>query len=214
MKSFLPSLAGLIFFSGALLYSQTGHSVSVANFSFTPSSISINVGDTVIWNWVGGTHTTTSDSTSGPNSWNSAISSSNKTYRHVITTPGTHRFYCMPHGGPGGTGMSGMITATAIDIRNDDVKRTFNLCQNYPNPFNPSTTLKYTLFAPGVVSLKIYNIIGQEVISLFEGYQPAGEFTLNWNGTDNNGRSAHSGIYIYRLEYGSSVITRKMTLIK
>ncbi len=85
----------------------------------------------------------------------------------------------------------------------------FLLEQNYPNPFNPSTVIKYAVPQAERVSLKIYNAIGAEVETLFEGYKIAGTYEENFNA----GRLS-SGVYFYKLQAGEFSQTRKMLLIK
>ena len=79
------------------------------------------------------------------------------------------------------------------------------LAQNFPNPFNPETTIRYTLSLPSQVKLEVYNILGQHVRVLLDGSQYAGEFSVAWDGKNDEGRSVASGVYIYRLE--SSVLS-------
>ena len=86
---------------------------------------------------------------------------------------------------------------------------TFNLSQNFPNPFNPETKIEYTLSKPGEVSLKIYNLLGQEVARLVSEVQQAGYHKVIWDAS-----TITSGIYFYRLEAGDFIQTRKMVLLK
>jgi hypothetical protein len=88
------------------------------------------------------------------------------------------------------------------------------LHENYPNPFNPNTTIGYALPAESKVVLTIYNSAGQKVRTLVNTLQSAGEKTVQWNGTNNRGEKVTSGIYLYRLEAGNFVQTRKMILMK
>jgi len=81
--------------------------------------------------------------------------------------------------------------------------------QNYPNPFNPSTQIKYSIPKDGQVTLKVYNMLGQEVATLVNQQQQAGNYTVNFNAS----RLA-SGIYMYRIQSGSFSLTKKMTLLK
>lgn len=76
----------------------------------------------------------------------------------------------------------------------------FALDQNYPNPFNPTTQIKYALPVQSTVSLKIFNILGQEVATLFEGEQNPGFFVAAWDGTNNFSIPVTSGLYFYRLQ--------------
>ncbi|MCB5251840.1 MAG: S8 family serine peptidase [Candidatus Cloacimonadaceae bacterium] len=84
----------------------------------------------------------------------------------------------------------------------------------YPNPFNPSTTLSFSLKDHGNVSLDIYNQKGQKVRSLLNDVLPAGEHSIHWNGTDDNGQNVASGLYFYRMKSGKYSSTRKMILMK
>ncbi|MGE5400065.1 MAG: T9SS type A sorting domain-containing protein [Ignavibacteriales bacterium] len=95
-----------------------------------------------------------------------------------------------------------------------DVPMVFELHQNYPNPFNPSTTIKYDLPLEGRVVIKIYSISGAEITSLVDEVQAAGHKSVKWDGKDNHGKSVSSGIYLYKLQTGNEVRTRKMILLK
>ncbi len=96
----------------------------------------------------------------------------------------------------------------------------FALQQNYPNPFNPSTTIGFNIPASSRVSVKIFNLLGQEVVSLVNGELAAGTHAVLWNGKDNAARSVASGIYFYKLtatpSSGGQEVTqiRKMILMK
>jgi 5'-nucleotidase/UDP-sugar diphosphatase len=85
----------------------------------------------------------------------------------------------------------------------------FELNQNYPNPFNPSTTISFEIPTSSFVSLKLFNLLGEEVATLVNEDKQAGKYNINWNG----GRCA-SGIYFYHLRAGSYDATRKLVLMK
>ncbi|HMN17711.1 MAG TPA: T9SS type A sorting domain-containing protein [Ignavibacteriaceae bacterium] len=95
-----------------------------------------------------------------------------------------------------------------IEIDVSGVKE-YELTQNYPNPFNPTTTIQYSLPQTGMVRLTLYNVLGEEIRTLVNEIKDAGTHTLNINADNLN-----SGIYIYRIESGSFVQSRKMTIIK
>ena len=98
-------------------------------------------------------------------------------------------------------------------IENELTPREFSLSQNFPNPFNPSTIIQYNLLKEGMVSLKVYNMAGQEVATLVNGIQGAGRHTLTLNA--NSGiTSLSNGVYFYRLEAGSFVSIKKLVLLK
>jgi len=92
--------------------------------------------------------------------------------------------------------------------------RKFSLYQNYPNPFNPSTTITYDLQKPCSVTLKIYNLAGQELETLVNGYQPAGIHTMSWNAKDDTDRQISSGVYLLRIQAGNFNQTVKMLYVK
>jgi len=88
------------------------------------------------------------------------------------------------------------------------------LLGNYPNPFNPSTTIRYMLSNDGSVSIRVYNMLGQEVATLIDGFQKAGERSVVWHGVNSFGQSVASGLYVYRLQAGSTVMSQKMLFAK
>jgi hypothetical protein len=90
----------------------------------------------------------------------------------------------------------------------------YALGQNYPNPFNPSTTIRYSLAKRSDVLLEIYNTIGQHVRTLFNGSQMTGEYSIVWDGTNDNGGHVASGIYFYRLRTGEFTAVRKLAMIR
>lgn len=89
------------------------------------------------------------------------------------------------------------------------IPKEFALAQNYPNPFNPSTTIKYELPVDSRVVLTVYNVIGQEVTTLVNGEQEAGYWSAKWDA--NN---VASGVYLYRLQAGDFVASKKLLLLK
>ena len=90
----------------------------------------------------------------------------------------------------------------------------FHLSQNYPNPFNPETVIEYALPELSDISVVIYNLRGQEVRRWDILFQSAGYHTIRWNGTTALGNPVPSGVYLYRLQAGDFVLTRKMVLLK
>jgi photosystem II stability/assembly factor-like uncharacterized protein len=93
------------------------------------------------------------------------------------------------------------------------VPNDFKLSQNYPNPFNPSTKINYQLPTAGNVTLKVYDVLGNEIATLVNEYKPAGSFEVEFNPASSIKKPA-SGIYFYRLQAGSFVETKKMILLK
>ncbi len=91
---------------------------------------------------------------------------------------------------------------------------SFELYQNYPNPFNPETTIRFELPAAGEVSVKVFNVIGEEVATLVEKRMTAGTHVLSWQGVDAQGRQVGSGIYFLRISAGKNVAVRKMMVVR
>ncbi len=94
------------------------------------------------------------------------------------------------------------------------VPGVFKLYQNYPNPFNPVTRIDFSLERGGNVSLEVYNVIGQKIKTLLNGYYASGEYEIHWDGTTDNGEKVSSGIYFYRLTSDEYSRTRKMIMMK
>jgi hypothetical protein len=105
-------------------------------------------------------------------------------------------------------------TAVEEEEEGSITPKDFELYQSYPNPFNNQTIIKYNLFKSCQVSLTIYNILGQKVKTLFEGYQEAGFKIVNWDGKDERGKDLASGIYFYQLKAGEVTQTKRMVLLK
>lgn len=95
-----------------------------------------------------------------------------------------------------------------------NVPREFSFDQNYPNPFNPSTVFSFALPSPEHVKLELYNVLGQEVITLINGDYAAGRFKWEWDGRATNGQSVSSGVYFARLTAGKFASTKKMVVVK
>ena len=108
------------------------------------------------------------------------------------------------------------LTPDRLNLVFNDGNETvrFSLLQNHPNPFNPTTAISYQLTVPGVVQLRVFNLAGQVVKTLVDASQSAGDYQVQWDGTDHFGKNVSSGLYFYRLEIGNTVQTRKMTLMR
>jgi len=109
-----------------------------------------------------------------------------------------------------------MIGNATTAIPSDEISPAVvaRLDQNYPNPFNPSTSIRFELKAPTHMVLNVYNLKGQLVRCLVDGWSPKGEASVQWDGRDGYGAMVASGVYLYRLEAGGTRVTRKMLLMK
>ena len=106
----------------------------------------------------------------------------------------------------------GLFTGDVIIVSADDeqlIPTEIALEQNYPNPFNPSTSIKYIISSRQFVSLKVYDIIGNEIATLVNSEKPTGVYEVEWNASN-----VPSGVYFYQLKTGSFVQTKKMILLK
>jgi flagellar hook assembly protein FlgD len=93
-------------------------------------------------------------------------------------------------------------------------ERTFALMQNRPNPVKGATTIRFELPQRTETSLKVYDVNGRLVRTLFDEVKDAGAFTVQWNGMDGLGRTLPAGVYFYRLSAGEQVATRKLILTR
>ncbi len=106
-------------------------------------------------------------------------------------------------------------TLTTLNSNIQSVPDKFELSQNYPNPFNPSTEIKYTLPKNSDVSIKVYDILGNEVKSLINNeFRNAGTFSIKWDGKNNSGLNVSSGAYFYKMITADFNKTLKMLLMK
>jgi len=103
----------------------------------------------------------------------------------------------------------------AVGARNTPRARNF-LAQNYPNPFNPSTTIQFDFARRGKVGLRVYNVAGQLVRTLFDAEMTPkyGGHSVTWDGTNDAGETVSSGVYFYRLRTSAFSMTKKMVLLK
>jgi glycosidase len=107
----------------------------------------------------------------------------------------------------------GTDSASVVPLKVEDSKPlrplTTALLQNYPNPFNPTTTIRYDIAHPGQVSLKLYDMLGKEVMTLVNEMKDAGSYSVSLNAS-----RLPSGVYIYQLRTGSFVSSKKIVLVK
>jgi hypothetical protein len=104
-------------------------------------------------------------------------------------------------------------TLSVNDDNRGNIPADYVLCQNYPNPFNPSTSIQYTIGSNQFVSLKVYDVLGNEVVTLINEEKPAGNYEVNFSATGGASQLS-SGIYFYQLRAGSFLETKKMILLK
>lgn len=194
----------------------TIRTVNVANFQFTPATVNAFVGDTIKFQWIDGSHTTTCNGTNGTTrpagaaAWNATMSSGSATFLYRITTAGNYHYVCTPHA----PSMAGDIVATVSGVNEiTSIADVFSLAQNYPNPFNPTTKINFSIPKSGFVSLKVYDILGNEVSDLVNQSLTTGTYSVDFNANEN-GNALASGVYFYRLRTSEFTEVKKMYLVK
>lgn len=126
-------------------------------------------------------------------------------YRLKQTSVGGGVYYSNPVQVDGLTGVTG----------NESAPKAFMLSQNYPNPFNPETKIQFSVSTSGYTHLKVYNVLGQAVATLFDGQAHAGTlYTVNFSAVSASGPALTSGVYFYRLQSGEASTVKKLMLIK
>jgi hypothetical protein len=103
---------------------------------------------------------------------------------------------------------------TSVDRTREGLPEKFELHQNYPNPFNPITTISYQLPKSEMVTLKVYNILGQEIKTLISEVKQSGYHSVQWHGDNTMGIRVTSGVYLYVINSPSHTMVKKMVLLK
>ena len=106
------------------------------------------------------------------------------------------------------------VTGVESELRIGDVPRKYALLQNWPNPFNPSTEIRFELPKTSRVLLVIYNHLGQRVKTLVNETRKAGVHSVEWDGTDESGRTLSGGVYFCRIRAGDFEDIKKMLLVR
>ncbi|MEJ2629076.1 MAG: T9SS type A sorting domain-containing protein, partial [bacterium] len=102
-----------------------------------------------------------------------------------------------------------VVLGVKENIYSNVVPNKYELSQNYPNPFNPTTRIQFSVPKASNVKLTVFNILGQRIEVLVDGYRSAGTYEVNWDASN-----LPSGVYIYTIEGGNSFLSKKMTLLK
>ena len=101
----------------------------------------------------------------------------------------------------------GILTSAPLLV--DEAPAAFSVAQNSPNPFNPSTTISFTIAQAGNVNVTVYNVAGQKIGAILDGFMSAGSHSVVWDATDLS-----AGVYFYTVKAGEFSRTMKMTLLK
>ena len=96
----------------------------------------------------------------------------------------------------------------------DDVPIQYSLKQNYPNPFNPSTKIDFTIAKESFVNITVFDIAGNKIKGLINSNYNPGNKSVQWNSTNEQGEPVSAGVYLYRIQAGNFVDTKKMIFLK
>ena len=97
---------------------------------------------------------------------------------------------------------------------NPPIPNKISISQNYPNPFNPETRFQYNIPVDGVVSIKVYDILGKQIKTLVNHWKVAGAHKEIWSGQNGKNQMVSSGVYFYQIKVGNEQITKKMIFSK
>ena len=185
----------VLFLQTAMIATATIHTITVQNFQFSPNTVNAVCNDTIQWQWISGSHTTTSASIpAGAAVWNSTIDASTTTFMYKITVAGNYGYVCTPHAS---MGMAGAIVVTCpngvSNIENNYVSSA------YPNPFFNKVTIE-TMDADMIA---LYNIVGEKIKTI--------DLQRGQTKTEINLADIRKGIYFYCiLKEGTVIETRKI----
>lgn len=220
MRSFLLLAAALVAVAAPAF--PATHTVTSSGFTFSPSTLNIQEGDTVVFslsfdhNAVEVSQTTWNSNGSAPLAGGFSRGFGGGTV--IGLTAGTHYYVCQPHASGGMKGR--IIVSPVTDVRPvaGAVPAAFALSQGYPNPFNPSTSFRFSVARTSFTTIAVYDGIGRRVATLVAETLPAGEYAATWEGTRDDGAPAVSGPYFVRMSAGGGgrdyFAVRKVLLVR
>lgn len=200
MKNNYTLFSLIIFFFISVNSFATKHIVMVLSNQFNPATMSVNVGDTVVWQWVNGSHTTTSDGVpANALSWNSQLTTGNPSFEYPVTEPGTYTYHCIPHQSSGMVG--GFFASSTNSINNSDLIQKFNLYSIRPSVFMVS----YSLQTSTDLKLTLFDITGKFVRILNSNFSQSGDFRETYYLND-----LQKGIYIFEMIANNKRLTKRI----
>ncbi len=206
---------GVVFCVLPVLAFGTVHQVDMVGLAFVPDTLSINEGDSVLWvNTSALVHTTTSGTGGVPNGyWDSGLMSPNDSFAFHFDSAGSFPYFCIPHWT---LGMVGLVTVSPVGI--DAIQTAepaeIGLAFAYPNPFTQTVRFDYSVNVPGRLEVTIYNPVGETVRRLIDAHMAVGRHTLFWNGEDDLGRRAGSGVYYIGAHINGTSLQEKVLLLR
>jgi plastocyanin len=188
--------------------------IQASGTSFTPSQVTIQEGESVKWQWVDGSHTTTNGVSSAPEHspgtlWDASLNVSTPTFTYQFNQPGYYPFFCRPHELMEMKGVVIVEDSGPVGI-GDELPARLRFSAS-PNPFTSSTRLAFELDRPSRVSLDVFDIEGRLVLNLLLADLPAGPHEVRWGGWDAMHHPVSEGMYVARLiTEGGEVLTQKV----
>jgi plastocyanin len=200
-------------FCAAPLAAQTTHTVTLNGVNFSPDDLTINAGDTVIWDNVSGFHNVNGEIDSYPDNpegfTSGAVTAAPWQFSHTFTIAGDYGYHCDAHGGPG-SGMFGTITVNETPAVEDDLPPGVTLSAFSPNPFREETAFTLTAATPEPIRVAVYDALGREVEVLHDGPLPAGApVSFVWAPV-----TARAGAYLVRIEGATFRASRKVVRVR
>jgi plastocyanin len=198
MKRLYKTTLSIIFCLAALNSGATMHFVQVANNTFTPPSLNVTVDDTIVWQWVAGTHTTTSTSVpAGALSWDEPMTSAAPIFMYIVTVAGNYSYHCSIH-----AGMIGTIVAATNGINNPTLAEALKITQT-----GEDLNVDYFQNHSGMSSIALYDLTGKISRNISNEYQPSGDYKLTFS-TAGLGK----GVYIIDVNVAGQRASRRVII--
>jgi plastocyanin len=202
MKKLFTLLLSAILIAGFLPTTAASFTVTAGNLHFSPSDLTINAGDTIIWTWTEGSHTTTSTQIPvGAVAWDQGINSNSPVFMYSPAIAGSYNYVCSPHASMGMTGHFTVINTSGIS------QHVLNGATLNGALLNPDLLLvQFVLPSPTLVTVSLYNLIGNNVSTfLMNARQPAGSYEEKFLLP-----SLRSGLYILQLQTADGLLTKRI----
>ncbi|HUM48310.1 MAG TPA: T9SS type A sorting domain-containing protein [Chitinophagales bacterium] len=181
------------------------HTITVADFQFTPDTMTIEPGDTITWQWINGIHTTTSNGIpSGAAPWNALLDSMHTSFTYIATEPGTYHYISVPDL----PSMTGTFTIPGAEVGIDEVALspvTFDLVSNL---VHDQVFISYTVHTNAIMDLALYNISGMRLQTLLHEKATVGKYQSSFYLQE----TFPAGMYFIRMQSGSSFTTKRMMI--
>ncbi|MCB9068054.1 MAG: T9SS type A sorting domain-containing protein [Calditrichae bacterium] len=169
---------------------------------------------TTLKGWIVGDNGSILSTTDGGSNWETQVSGTERDLQDIVFISDTTGWAIGNNGTILSTKSGGLV---AIEDKLSSISmhpESFVLHGNFPNPFNPSTTIRYELFKPANVLLIIFDLLGNEIKTLVQSRQNAGEYNWVWDGTNGENMPVSSGVYIYQLSVDQHIESKKMLLVR